>query len=278
LELINRERAAAGLPALTLDDEVSGIAAGWSRRMAAAGGLSHNGDYLSQDSLRRLDASTVGENVAYADTVDEIHSLYMQSPPHRHNILSPDYREVGIAAVRTGDGLIYLTEDFLTRRSTSGAEPAGPAAAAEHRPPPTRRSTFSPGTPARPADRGGRPRPRQTPRPAAAPRTGPAKPASAAPVQASVTSPTASEAAAPVEDSAIPTTQSASAVDAPPVTAAPPPGEAAAPAVTDPPPAGGPPVAANAVAAPAPSSSGTLWRGAPLLGLALLRRRGGRRR
>ena len=134
LELINRERASAGLAALTLDGEVNPIAADWSGKMAADGTLSHNKDYLSEDSMRRLDATRLGENVAYADSVEEIHRLFMDSPPHRANILHSDFRQIGIAAVRTGDGLIYLTEDFLTRRNGSaetGAQQPPPQKSAQ---------------------------------------------------------------------------------------------------------------------------------------------------
>lgn len=125
LELINRERSSAGLPALTLDDEVTGIAAGWSPKMAADGELSHNGEYLSEASMKRLDATRVAENVAVADSIEEIHSLFMDSPPHRANILHADLRQIGVAAVRTSEGSIYLTEDFLTRRNGSSAAAEG---------------------------------------------------------------------------------------------------------------------------------------------------------
>src|SRR5687768_3720271 len=124
LELVNRDRASAGLVSLTLDNEVNGIAADWSAKMAAEEKLSHNRDYLSEASMRRLDATMVGENVAFADSIEEIHSLFMNSPPHRANILQADFRQIGIAAVRTASGSIYLTEDFLTRRDGAAAAPA----------------------------------------------------------------------------------------------------------------------------------------------------------
>jgi uncharacterized protein YkwD len=121
LELVNRERASAGLTALTLDDEAARIAADWSPRMAADGALSHNRDYLSEASLRRLDATLLGENVAFAESLEEIHGLFMKSAPHRANILKADFRQIGIAAVRTASGSIYLTQDFLTRRAKEAA-------------------------------------------------------------------------------------------------------------------------------------------------------------
>lgn len=121
LELVNRERASAGLTPLTPDDEAARIAADWSPRMAADGALSHNREYLSEPSLRRLDALRIGENVAFAESLEEIHALFMNSAPHRQNILQADFRQIGIAAVRTASGSIYLTQEFLTRRAPEAA-------------------------------------------------------------------------------------------------------------------------------------------------------------
>lgn len=165
LELVNRERAAAGLTALQAAGDAAGIAQDWSGRMARAEKLSHNDDYFTPASMDRLDAVRVGENVAFADTVDEIHDMFMDSPPHRKNILNPEFREVGFGAARMSGGQLYVTEDFLTRRS----EPAGsgrpadrPKAAApaadSHRasaPPPKPKSRPAPA----------RPRPARRPRP-----------------------------------------------------------------------------------------------------------------
>jgi uncharacterized protein YkwD len=113
IKLINRDRAAAGLAPLRPHPGAQRIAALWSRQMAAAGGLSHNGGYLSAATLQRLRATKVGENVAVAASVEQIHTLFMQSPLHRANILHPDFRQVGIAAFRLPNGRMYVTEDFL---------------------------------------------------------------------------------------------------------------------------------------------------------------------
>ncbi|MEW6475320.1 MAG: CAP domain-containing protein [Actinomycetota bacterium] len=299
LELINRERAAAGLPSLALDHEVNGIAAGWSRKLASDGRLSHNDDYLSQESMRRLDATIVGENVAYSDTVDSTHELFMQSPPHRRNILHPDYRLVGIAAVRAVDGQIYLTQNFLTRRSKTAGSPANARPSQpRHRPEQAR---------ARPAT--GRPRPAAArPRPAA-PRPRPAagrpQPAAARPRPATTRPRSAAtearRAAKPPRPAPVPPPPVAAPLPAPeapsPTAAAPLPApDAPSPAAAAPETATRPePPAASLVTVPTPEetpgstvrvtegpvgtegpagdsspwSRATLLRAAPLLGLAL---------
>lgn len=63
---------------------------------------------LAQSDLR-LDRSA--ENVAYDAGVEQAHIGLMNSPPHRANILSPDYNAIGIAIVRRGQ-YIYVVEDF----------------------------------------------------------------------------------------------------------------------------------------------------------------------
>jgi uncharacterized protein YkwD len=116
LGLINRDRAAAGLAPLQADGGARGFADRWSRQMAQAGGLSHNHEYLNVGSLQRLHATLAGENVAVgSSSLEQIHRLFMQSPQHRANVLHPDFRLVGLAAVRTPAGLLYVTEDFLRR-------------------------------------------------------------------------------------------------------------------------------------------------------------------
>lgn len=159
LELINRERADAGLAGLKFDEEATEIAVRWTREMALAGRLSHNRAYLNRESMERLNATTVGENVAFADSVDEIHSLFMESPPHRANILNPDFQLVGVGAVRSSGGELYLTEDFLTRRAappSRGEQAAPPRPAKPPAPFRTRPAPPAQGSP-RPAATASRP-------------------------------------------------------------------------------------------------------------------------
>ena len=224
LELINRERAAAGIAGLTLDQEATGIALGWSRDMARAGRLSHNEAYLSPESMERLNATTVGENVAFADFVDQIHSLLMDSPPHRANILNADFRQVGVGAVRSPAGELYLTETFLTRRAQPGNSEERPSRDEQVAPPrstkppaPRRARPVPPARSRPPVAKMSRPAPGS--RPAAAK---PSRPAAAAPARATKPpappTPTAAPApAAPPPASSTETVQPAEAAAPEPV-------------------------------------------------------------
>ncbi len=114
LQLINADRARAGLQPLVSRKDVASIAVSFSRRMAGEGNVRHNQDYLSQGSLVKLDAVSVGENVSRTASVERAHVALMNSPHHRDNILSPRFRVVGVGVVRDGANNIYVTQDFLT--------------------------------------------------------------------------------------------------------------------------------------------------------------------
>jgi len=77
--------------------------------------LSHrfNGEADLQTRLRMAGASfsLVAENVAEAPDVGSLHVAWMNSPPHRANILDPQVNSIGIAIERHGNQL-YATQDF----------------------------------------------------------------------------------------------------------------------------------------------------------------------
>jgi len=56
--------------------------------------------------------SVGGENVGVGATMKGLHEAFMDSAPHRRNILYRDYRYVGIGAVRSG-GRLWVTVLFM---------------------------------------------------------------------------------------------------------------------------------------------------------------------
>lgn len=124
--LINSERAAAGVPALQWRDDVAGMAVAQSAAMAAAGSIWH-GPFVSQGNLKALNASLLAENVGMGGDVASIHAAFMNSEHHRENILDPGLNQVGTGVVISGDGTVYITEDFLHSKGVAAA--AAPAAA-----------------------------------------------------------------------------------------------------------------------------------------------------
>ena len=58
-------------------------------------------------------SSTWGENVAFGQpTVAAVTDAWMNSPGHRAIILSPNFTELGAAAVAGVNGAVYWTMDF----------------------------------------------------------------------------------------------------------------------------------------------------------------------
>jgi Cysteine-rich secretory protein family len=118
VQLVNAERVKAGLSPLVVDERLTRIARQHSQLMAAKHGLSHQ--FPGEPDVRHRVTATglrfnySGENVAYDANAASAHRSLMNSPPHRANILRPEFTAIGVGVIRSGD-LIYVTEDFAHR-------------------------------------------------------------------------------------------------------------------------------------------------------------------
>jgi hypothetical protein len=112
---LNRERAALGLPALQWDDALAAAARQHADRMAQLDQMSHQLPGESALLARLSDAgarfSAIAENVAIGPDPAVIHNMWMHSPGHRANILSPELSAVGIAVAQGSSGL-FAVQDF----------------------------------------------------------------------------------------------------------------------------------------------------------------------
>lgn len=113
LQLVNRERVAAGLPALEARGEITSIAGGHSRSMASRRSIWHNDAYFTAPTRQSLRAKGLGENVALNASVDDAHRRLMASPGHRANILNASFDAVGISVVHDESGTFYVTQNFV---------------------------------------------------------------------------------------------------------------------------------------------------------------------
>lgn len=117
LNAANRDRAAAGLSPLKWDNALATAAHQHALRMAKANTLSHQlpGEPPMQDRARRAGAhfSMVAENVAQGPSVAGLHTQWMNSPPHRANLLDPQLNAIGISVVQSGN-TYFAVEDFAT--------------------------------------------------------------------------------------------------------------------------------------------------------------------
>jgi hypothetical protein len=114
-ESANRERAAHGLAPLKWSATLAGAARQHAQRMAAQNILSHQlpGEPGMVDRASQAGArfSSLAENVAEGPSAESIHRQWMNSPPHRANLLDGQLDSVGIAVVER-HGVLFAVEDF----------------------------------------------------------------------------------------------------------------------------------------------------------------------
>jgi uncharacterized protein YkwD len=132
---VNAFRQEHGLQPLQLSSSLSAAARQHSREMAARGYFSHssaNGSSFDRRIARYYPLQhsrlwSVGENLLWSSPdVDASGALQMweNSPPHRENLLTPRWRQVGLSAVHVaaapgaygGREVTIVTADFGVRR------------------------------------------------------------------------------------------------------------------------------------------------------------------
>lgn len=116
LELVNQERAKAGLAPLAPDPEATEVARRHSIDMFGRGYFSHNTpegktpfDRMREGGVRFV---TAGENLALAPTLPLAHNGLMNSPGHRANILRPQFGRVAIGIMDGGRRGLMVTQNF----------------------------------------------------------------------------------------------------------------------------------------------------------------------
>jgi hypothetical protein len=114
----NSARAAAGLPGLALNGQLSAVAQAWANQLAVAGVLSHNGSLRAQIT----GWSVLGENVGLAGDITAVQAAFMASAAHRNNILDPRFTQMGVGSATSiypscNCQVLWVVVDF--RRPTS---------------------------------------------------------------------------------------------------------------------------------------------------------------
>ncbi len=111
--LINQDRAQNGLPPLAWSPCLANVAIQNAQRMAAQGFISHtNGPTL--DLACGL-GNNAGENAGYTSSGindAQLNTMFMNSAPHRANILNPAYHYVGTAWAVAPNGYAYIAVEF----------------------------------------------------------------------------------------------------------------------------------------------------------------------
>ena len=123
-EQTNLVRVQNGLPPFVWDADISRMARNHSENMSRLGFFSHvtpDGKRLPDRAraagIRRY--SVLGENIAYNQGYADPGALaverWMDSPKHRANILSSEFRAMAIGSFVAPDGSVYLTQTFIKR-------------------------------------------------------------------------------------------------------------------------------------------------------------------
>lgn len=105
-ELVNRDRAAAGLPPLAYDETLAGVARGHALDMRTNRFFAHDSPTTGSldDRLGAADVpiANARENLAESYEVNAAQAGLMKSPGHHANLMATDVTHVGIGVVRGG--------------------------------------------------------------------------------------------------------------------------------------------------------------------------------
>jgi uncharacterized protein YkwD len=116
LDLVNKERTIRGLNALKYDPILQKAARDHSADMFQRGYFSHytpeGEDVANRGDKYSVEYIVIGENLAYAPTLETAHQGLMNSPGHRANILSAEFNKIGVG-VMNGDAFgMMFTQVF----------------------------------------------------------------------------------------------------------------------------------------------------------------------
>lgn len=123
LTLTNQYRALQGLYALVPDEKLIKIAREHSLEMARQGFISHelpSGDLHARMSRGSFDYEIARENIAASSSVTIAQSAFVESAPHKRNLLSSDIERIGIGIIRCPpprDKQLFITQIFANPRS-----------------------------------------------------------------------------------------------------------------------------------------------------------------
>jgi hypothetical protein len=123
--LANADRAQQGLAPLKWDPALAQAAAEHAQLMAQQPALSHQysgePDLVARAGGAGAHFRSIAENVALAPSPQALEKEWMNSAPHRANLLNPAMNVIGVGLVKRG-GNYYAVEDFADGVAQLGPE------------------------------------------------------------------------------------------------------------------------------------------------------------
>ena len=107
---INHSRGAAGLPPLSVHNDLVTGARAHTAEMIPTGTIFHSSS--GQLAAVTTGWSVLGENVGKGPSVSVLHQAFMESPSHRANILG-DFDRVGVGVGFDAESKMYVTVMFM---------------------------------------------------------------------------------------------------------------------------------------------------------------------
>lgn len=109
---VNLERQKVGLPVLLKDGIITILAQSWAESMAKNDMMGH-GDFNGRIKHAVDNFDAAGENVAAGQpTIAQVMKAWMNSPPHKANILNTQFNRIGVGIAKSSTGMIYWCLDF----------------------------------------------------------------------------------------------------------------------------------------------------------------------
>jgi hypothetical protein len=125
MDLANADRAQQGLPPFKWDPALAQAAAEHAQLMAQQPALSHQYpgelDLIARAAGAGAHFRSIAENVALAPSPKGLELEWMNSPPHRANLLNPAMNVIGVGLVKKGANY-YAVEDFAGGVAQLGPE------------------------------------------------------------------------------------------------------------------------------------------------------------
>ena len=118
VDLVNKERAAVGLPALKVNTKLAAVAEKKAEDLRDKNYFAHQSPTYGSpfDMMKQFGISytSAGENIAKGQkTPAAVMDGWMNSQGHKDNILNANYTEIGVGYVTDSNGTTYWVQHFI---------------------------------------------------------------------------------------------------------------------------------------------------------------------